>query len=95
VCVDADLVAPIPAGMSTSQAAVMGGVGMTALRGLQDVLEVRGGESLLVRSASDGRLRGDASFRISLSHKGVRDRDGVDAHAPVVTRMGTRSCTRP
>jgi NADPH2:quinone reductase len=54
VCVDADLVAPVPAGMSTSQAAVMGGVGMTALRGLQDALDVRGGESLLVHGAGGG-----------------------------------------
>jgi NADPH:quinone reductase len=52
VCVDADLVAPIPVGMSTSQAAVMGGVGMTALRGLQDTLHVRSGEMLLVHGAS-------------------------------------------
>lgn len=52
VCVDADLVAPVPAGMSTSQAAVMGGVGMTALRGLQDVLDVRSSETLLVLGAS-------------------------------------------
>jgi NADPH:quinone reductase len=52
VCVDADLVAPIPAGMSTSQAAVMGGVGMTALRGLEDALGVRSGETLLVHGAS-------------------------------------------
>jgi len=52
VCVDADLVAPIPAGMSTSQAAVMGGVGMTALRGLQDALDVRSGETLLIHGAS-------------------------------------------
>jgi NADPH:quinone reductase len=52
VCVDADLVAPIPAGMSTSQAAVMGGVGMTALRGLQDALDLRSGETLLVHGAS-------------------------------------------
>jgi NADPH:quinone reductase len=52
VCVDADLVAPIPAGMSTSQAAVMGGVGMTALRGLQDALDVRSGETLHVHGAS-------------------------------------------
>jgi NADPH:quinone reductase len=51
VCVDGGLVAPIPAGMSTAQAAVMGGVGMTALRGLQDVLDVRGGETLLVHGA--------------------------------------------
>jgi NADPH:quinone reductase-like Zn-dependent oxidoreductase len=52
VCVEANLVAPIPAGMSTSQAAVMGGVGMTALRGLQDALDVRSGETLLVHGAS-------------------------------------------
>jgi len=52
VCVDAGLVAPVPAGMSTSQAAVMGGVGMTALRGLQDALDVRSGETLLVHGAS-------------------------------------------
>jgi NADPH:quinone reductase len=52
VCVDADLVAPIPAGMRTSQAAVMGGVGMTALRGLQEALGVRSGETLLVHGAS-------------------------------------------
>jgi NADPH:quinone reductase len=52
VCVDAGLVAPIPAGMSTSQAAVMGGVGMTALRGLQDALDLRSGETLLVHGAS-------------------------------------------
>jgi NADPH2:quinone reductase len=51
-CVDAELVAPIPAGMSTFQAAVMGGVGMTALRGVQDVLDVRRGETLLVLGAS-------------------------------------------
>jgi NADPH:quinone reductase len=52
VCVDAGLVAPIPAGMSASQAAVMGGVGMTALRGLQDALDVGSGEALLVHGAS-------------------------------------------
>jgi NADPH2:quinone reductase len=52
VSVDAGLVAPIPSGMSASQAAVMGGVGMTALRGLQDALDVRSGETLLVHGAS-------------------------------------------
>src|SRR5918998_4203569 len=51
-CVDAGLVAPIPAGLSTAQAAVMGGVGMTALRGLQDALDVRSGETLLIHGAS-------------------------------------------
>jgi NADPH:quinone reductase len=52
VCVDAELVAPVPEGMSISQAAAMGGVGMTALRGLQDTLDVHGGDMLLVHGAS-------------------------------------------
>ena len=52
VCVEAGLVAPVPLGMTVSQAAVMGGVGMTALRGLQDALDVRSGETLLVHGAS-------------------------------------------
>jgi NADPH:quinone reductase len=54
VCVDAGLVAPVPAGMGTSQAAAMGGVGMTALRGLQDTMEIQGGETLLVHGAGGG-----------------------------------------
>ncbi len=52
VCVDEGLVAPVPAGMSTLQAAVMGGVGMTALRGLQEALGVHSGETVLVHGAS-------------------------------------------
>jgi NADPH2:quinone reductase len=52
VSIDAGLVAPIPPGMTTSQAAVMGFVGMVALRGLQDALDVRSGETLLVHGAS-------------------------------------------
>jgi NADPH:quinone reductase-like Zn-dependent oxidoreductase len=52
VCVDAGLVAPVPVAMRTSQAAVMGGVGMTALRGLQEALDVHSGETLLVHGAS-------------------------------------------
>jgi len=52
VSVDAGLAAPIPADISTTQAAAMGGVGMTALRGLQDALGVRSGDALLVHGAS-------------------------------------------
>ena len=52
--VRADLVAPLPRGLSIEQAAVMGGVGITALRGLEDTLHLRAGESLLVFGASGG-----------------------------------------
>jgi NADPH:quinone reductase len=89
VCVDADLVAPIPAGMSTSQAAVMGGVGMTALRGLQDTLDVRSGEMLLVHGAGGamghlavqlGKRLGAEVLAVASGEDGVAlaDRAGAD-----------------
>jgi NADPH2:quinone reductase len=80
VCVDAGLVAPIPAGMSISQAAVMGGVGMTALRGLQDALDVRSGEPLLVHGASGamGHLAVQLGKRLGASVLAVASgQDGV------------------
>ncbi len=80
VCVDANLVAPIPAGMNTSQAAVMGGVGMTALRGLQDALDVRSGETLLVHGASGamGHLAVQLGKRLGARVLAVASgRDGV------------------
>jgi NADPH:quinone reductase-like Zn-dependent oxidoreductase len=52
--VNEDLVAFLPEGMPPEQAAAVGGVGLTALRGLQDVLEVTPGSSLLIFGASGG-----------------------------------------
>lgn len=52
--VDADMVAPIPAGLTTEQAAVFGGVALTALRGLDDTLELKPGEAVVVVGASGG-----------------------------------------
>jgi NADPH:quinone reductase-like Zn-dependent oxidoreductase len=52
--VDADYVSSIPGGLTLEQAAVMGGVGLTALRGLDDVLNVMPGESLMIFGASGG-----------------------------------------
>jgi NADPH:quinone reductase len=87
VCVDAGLVARIPAGVSTSQAAVMGGVGMTALRGLQDALEVRSGETLLVHGASGamGHLAVQLGKRLGASVVAVGS--GEDG-AALTTRAG-------
>jgi NADPH:quinone reductase-like Zn-dependent oxidoreductase len=47
-------VSSIPGGLTLEQAAVMGGVGLTALRGLDDVLNVMPGESLMIFGASGG-----------------------------------------
>lgn len=52
--VPAELVAPVPSQLTMQQAAVLGGVGITALRGLDDTLKVQPGESVLVFGASGG-----------------------------------------
>lgn len=53
-CVPEALVSRVPAGLDVEQAAVMGGVACTALRGLEDMLRLARGESLLVFGASGG-----------------------------------------
>lgn len=50
--VKTDVVAPIPKGMTTQAAGVMSGVALTALRGLDDTLALKRGETLLVFGAS-------------------------------------------
>lgn len=52
--VSADMASPIPGGLSTEQAAVVGGVGLTALRGLDDTLHITPGESVMIFGASGG-----------------------------------------
>lgn len=54
VAVHADLVAPIPDQLTTEQAAVMSGVGTTAVRGLDDTLALQPGESVMIFGASGG-----------------------------------------
>jgi len=50
----AELTAPVPAGMSLEQAAVMPADAGTALRGLEDVLKIKSGESVLIFGAGGG-----------------------------------------
>ncbi len=52
--VDEDYISFIPGELSVEQAAVMGGVGLTALRGLDDVLGLKQGESVMIFGASGG-----------------------------------------
>jgi NADPH:quinone reductase len=52
--VDASHVCPIPSNLPTEQGAVMPIVGATALRGLEDVLGLEQGESILIFGASGG-----------------------------------------
>ncbi len=50
----AELVQKLPQGLTIEQGATIAGVGITALRGLEDVLHVRRGERVLVFGASGG-----------------------------------------
>ena len=52
--VKADVVAYIPDGLTTEQAGVMAGVAITALRGLDDTLNLKSGESVMIFGASGG-----------------------------------------
>ena len=54
VAVNEDDVAPIPPGLRTEQAGALGADGVTALRGLEDQLQLQRGESLMVFGASGG-----------------------------------------
>jgi NADPH:quinone reductase len=52
--VNVDLVSLIPDNLTLEQAGVMSGVGVTALRGLDDTLRLKAGESILIFGASGG-----------------------------------------
>lgn len=54
IVVKADQASPIPANMATEAAGAMPVDAMTALRGLDDVLELKSGESLMIFGASGG-----------------------------------------
>lgn len=88
--VNADLVSHIPAQLTTEQAAVMPGVAITALRGLQDTLHLEPGESLAIVGASGGighvavqlaKRMGARVLAVASGHDGVSlaDRMGADA----------------
>ncbi len=54
VAVDEGAVAPMPPGLSVEEAGVLGADGVTALRGLDDQLQLSAGQTLMVYGASGG-----------------------------------------
>jgi NADPH:quinone reductase len=90
VSVPEGLVMPIPAPLDMTRAAVMGGAGTTALRGLEDTLRLEKGESLLIFGASGGvghaavqlaKMMGARTFAVASGADGVAlvERLGADA----------------
>ena len=90
--VDADLVSRVPDRLSTEQAGVMSGVALTALRGLDDTLGVRPGESVAIVGASGGvghvavqlaKLMGARVLGVASGGDGVELVEGLGADAAV------------
>ncbi len=78
--VDVNLVSHIPSGLTIQQAGVMSGVGLTALRGLEDTLHIQPGESVLIFGANGGigHLAVQLAQRMGARVLGVASgRDGV------------------
>ena len=95
--VAADLVSLLPGRLTVEQAGVMGGVGITALRGLDDTLKVKPGESAIIFGASGGighiavqlaRQMGARVFAIASGDDGVALVERLGADSVVDGRKG-------
>lgn len=54
VAVDADSVAPVPRGLELAEAGAIATTGLTALQGIDDVLKLKRGETIIIHAASGG-----------------------------------------
>lgn len=95
--VSEDFVSPIPGALTIEQAAVVGGVGLTALRGLEDVLRLKEGETVLVFGAGGGighvavqlaKRMGARVFAVASGDDGVALAERIGADAAVDGRAG-------
>ncbi len=98
--VAADLVRPAPAGMTVEQSAAFSGVAATALRGLDDVLGVRGGEDVAIVGAGGGightavqlaRLLGARVLAVASGEDGAALAADLGADAVVDGRSGAEA----
>jgi len=92
------LVSRIPHGLSLETAAVMAGVGITAMRGLEDTLRLEPGEALLIAGASGGvghmavqlaKRAGARVFAVASRSDGVALARDLGADVAVDGRAGT------
>ncbi|MCG8479148.1 MAG: NADP-dependent oxidoreductase, partial [Spirochaetales bacterium] len=90
VAVAEETVAAVPADYSTVEAAVVLGVGITALRGVVDVLKLRLEESLCVFGASGGIGHVAVQIARALSARVAAVASGVDG-VELVRRLGVDS----
>jgi NADPH:quinone reductase-like Zn-dependent oxidoreductase len=90
--VNAGYAAHIPHGLTVEEAGVIGGVGLTALRGIDDILKVKAGESIMIFGASGGvghlavqlaKLRGMHVLAVASGQDGVALTQRLDADMSV------------
>ncbi len=65
----ADRIAPVPRSLDLTQASILAISGLSALQGLEDVLELRAGQSLIIHGAAGGV--GTLAIQMA-KHRGVR-----------------------
>jgi NADPH:quinone reductase-like Zn-dependent oxidoreductase len=85
--VDAGMVSLIPDRLTPLQASVISGVGMTALRGLEDVLELKPGEAIIILGASGGIGHVAAQMARHIGARVLAVASGEDG-AGLLTQMG-------
>lgn len=97
VAVDATRVFPVPESWTLAQASVISGIGLTALRGLEDILQLSPGESVLILGASGGvghvavqlaKQMGARIFAIASQEDGVAMVSGLGVDKVVGGRSG-------
>ncbi len=97
VAIGADFVSPVPGMLTTEQAAVAGGVGTTALRGLEDTLKIQPGESVMIFGAGGGighvavqlaKRMGARVLAVASGEDGVALAERLGADAVVEGRTG-------
>lgn len=81
VAVKAENVSLIPKGLTIEEAGVMAGVALTALRGLEDTLKLRAGESIAIVGASGGVGHLAVQFAKQLGARVVAVASGEDGVA--------------
>ena len=97
VAVPAQLVAPVPPGMSLRDAGAIGTTALTALQGIDDALHLKSGESVIIHGASGGvgsvalqfaRLRGARILATASGDEGLAFVKRLGAQAAVDGRSG-------
>jgi NADPH:quinone reductase len=92
VVMPANKIAPVPTGLDMNAAGAVPAIGLTALQGVDDALEIAPGENIIIHGASGNvgmlglqfaKLRGARVLAVASGHDGVELARGVGADAAI------------